>query len=41
MWVTKQGELWFGGEDHDRIDVLPEKKAYQPGEVAKFQEVAR
>ncbi|PZQ54885.1 MAG: alpha-2-macroglobulin, partial [Variovorax paradoxus] len=37
VWVTKQGELWFGGEDHDRIDVLPEKKAYQPGEVAKFQ----
>ncbi len=37
VWVTRQGELWFGGEDHDRIDVLPEKKAYQPGEVAKFQ----
>ncbi|WP_295536858.1 MG2 domain-containing protein [uncultured Pseudacidovorax sp.] len=37
VWVTKQGELWFGGEDNDRIDVLPEKKNYQPGEVAKFQ----
>lgn len=37
VWVTKQGELWFGGENHDRIDVLPEKKAYQPGDVAKFQ----
>ncbi|TPG22190.1 alpha-2-macroglobulin family protein [Variovorax guangxiensis] len=37
VYVTKQGELWFGGEDHDRIDVLPEKKNYQPGEVAKFQ----
>jgi len=37
VWVTRQGELWFGGEDHDRIDVLPEKKSYQPGEVAKFQ----
>lgn len=37
VYVTKQGELWFGGEDHDRIDVLPEKKSYQPGEVAKFQ----
>jgi uncharacterized protein YfaS (alpha-2-macroglobulin family) len=35
--VTKQGEIWFGGEDHDRMDILPEKKAYQPGEVAKFQ----
>jgi alpha-2-macroglobulin len=35
--VTKQGEIWFGGEDHDRMDILPEKKTYQPGEVAKFQ----
>ncbi|MDW5443637.1 MG2 domain-containing protein [Polaromonas sp. SM01] len=37
VYVTKQGELWFGGEDHDRMDVLPEKKSYQPGEIAKFQ----
>ncbi|MES2633389.1 MAG: MG2 domain-containing protein [Pseudomonadota bacterium] len=37
VWVTRQGELWFGGEDHDRIDLLPEKKAYQAGETAKFQ----
>ncbi|RYF36513.1 MAG: alpha-2-macroglobulin, partial [Comamonadaceae bacterium] len=37
VWVTRQGELWFGGQDHDRIDVLPEKKSYQPGETARFQ----
>jgi uncharacterized protein YfaS (alpha-2-macroglobulin family) len=37
VYVTKQGELWFGGENHDRIDLLPEKKTYQPGETAKFQ----
>ncbi len=37
VWVTRQGELWFGGENHDRIDVLPEKKAYQAGETARFQ----
>ncbi len=37
VWVTRRGELWFGGEDHDRIDLLPEKKSYQPGEVARFQ----
>ncbi len=37
VYVTKQGELWFAGEDHDRIDVLPEKKRYEPGEVASFQ----
>ncbi|MDB5848019.1 MAG: alpha-2-macroglobulin, partial [Rhodoferax sp.] len=35
--VTRQGELWFGGQDHDRIDVLAEKKSYQPGDTAKFQ----
>ena len=37
VYVTKQGELWFGGENHDRMDLLPEKKSYQPGDVAKFQ----
>nr|WP_229722475.1 MG2 domain-containing protein [Xylophilus rhododendri] len=37
VYVTRQGEIWFGGEDHDRIDVLPEKKSYQPGETARFQ----
>jgi uncharacterized protein YfaS (alpha-2-macroglobulin family) len=37
VWITRQGEVWFGGQDHDRIDVLPEKKSYQPGEVARFQ----
>jgi uncharacterized protein YfaS (alpha-2-macroglobulin family) len=37
VYVTRQGELWFGGEDHDRMDVLPEKKSYQPGDTASFQ----
>ena len=37
IWVTRRGELWFGGEDHDRIDVLPEKKSYAPGETARLQ----
>lgn len=37
VWVTRQGELWFGGENNDRIDLLPEKKAYAPGETAVFQ----
>jgi uncharacterized protein YfaS (alpha-2-macroglobulin family) len=37
VYVTKQGELWFGGDNHDRMDLLPEKKSYQPGEIAKFQ----
>ncbi|MBP7566381.1 MAG: alpha-2-macroglobulin, partial [Burkholderiaceae bacterium] len=37
VWVTRQGELWFGGQNNDRIDVLPEKKSYEPGETARFQ----
>ncbi len=37
VYVTHQGELWFGGEDHDRMDVLPEKKHYEPGETARLQ----
>jgi hypothetical protein len=37
VYITRQGELWFGGENHDRMDLLPEKKSYQPGETAKFQ----
>lgn len=37
VYVTRQGEMWFGGQDHDRIDLLPEKKSYEPGETAVFQ----
>ncbi|WDZ98442.1 MG2 domain-containing protein [Herbaspirillum sp. WKF16] len=37
VWVTGRGELWFDGENQDRIDILAEKKNYQPGETAKFQ----
>ena len=37
VWVTRQGELWFGGENHDRMDVLPEQKLYEAGDTARFQ----
>ncbi|WP_245253691.1 Ig-like domain-containing alpha-2-macroglobulin family protein [Paraburkholderia sp. LEh10] len=37
VWVTREEDLWFGGENTDRIDVLPEKTAYEPGETARFQ----
>ena len=36
IWVAG-GEWWVGGENADRMDLLPEKKRYQPGETAKFQ----
>lgn len=37
VWVTKQGELWFAQDNDDRIDLLPEKKRYEPGETARLQ----
>ncbi|MGB6053625.1 MAG: MG2 domain-containing protein, partial [Burkholderiaceae bacterium] len=37
LWVMRAGEVWFDGDNQDRIDILPEKKSYQPGETAKFQ----
>jgi alpha-2-macroglobulin len=36
-WVAEKEEWWFGVGDHDRIDLLPEKKQYEPGETAVFQ----
>lgn len=37
VWVAGKGEWWFEVGDHDRIDLLPEKKRYEPGEIATFQ----
>ena len=37
VWVTGQGELWFGGRNDDRMDVLAEKKTYQSGDTARLQ----
>ena len=37
VWVTRAGEVWFGSANDDRMDVLPEQRAYEPGQTAKFQ----
>ncbi|RZL11243.1 MAG: alpha-2-macroglobulin [Rubrivivax sp.] len=37
VWITKHGELWFSQDNDDRMDVLPEKKNYEPGETARLQ----
>ena len=37
VWVHGGDEAWFGGEDHDRMDVLAERKHYEPGEKARLQ----
>ncbi|MDP3540388.1 MAG: MG2 domain-containing protein [Azonexus sp.] len=36
-WITGGGDLWFTAGNQDRIDVIPEKKAYKVGETARFQ----
>lgn len=37
VWVTGSADLWFGGENDDRIDIIPLRKTWRPGEVAQFQ----
>jgi uncharacterized protein YfaS (alpha-2-macroglobulin family) len=37
VWVARGEPFWFEAEDGDRIDVLPEKRRYEPGETARFQ----
>ncbi|MBU3695941.1 alpha-2-macroglobulin [Dechloromonas sp.] len=36
-WVAGAGDLWFAAGNQDRIDVIPEKKSYAPGETARLQ----
>lgn len=37
VWVAGKDEWWFDVSNDDRMDVLPEKKRYEPGETAVFQ----
>ena len=37
VWVAGKESWWFNVSKDDRIDVLPEKKRYEPGETARFQ----
>ncbi|MEX8518566.1 MAG: alpha-2-macroglobulin [Leptothrix sp. (in: b-proteobacteria)] len=37
VWISGAGDLWFVAGNQDRIDVIPEKRSYQPGETAKLQ----
>ena len=36
-WVAGTGEWWFDMSDDDRMDVLPERKRYEPGDKAVLQ----
>jgi alpha-2-macroglobulin len=37
FWVAGRDEWVFDQANHDRIDLIPEKKRYEPGETARFQ----
>jgi hypothetical protein len=37
VWLAGEDEWWFGGDNGDRMDVIPEQKEYKAGETAKFQ----
>lgn len=37
VWVAGKEDGWFAQDDHDRIDLIPERREYQPGETARFQ----
>ncbi|MGC2445029.1 alpha-2-macroglobulin family protein, partial [Candidatus Binatus sp.] len=37
IFIPGNEREWFAGRDDDRIDFIPEKPAYEPGDVARFQ----
>jgi alpha-2-macroglobulin len=36
-YVVGKDEMWFDVSDSDRIDLIPDKRKYEPGETAVFQ----
>ncbi len=37
VWLAGDDDWWFGGDNGDRMDVVPEQTAYQSGETGRFQ----
>jgi len=37
VWVPDSRRWWFDVQDHDRMDLLPERRRYEPGETARLQ----
>lgn len=37
IFVAGNNDWWFDASDNDRIDLLPEKKRYEPGDKARLQ----
>ncbi|MES2441627.1 MAG: MG2 domain-containing protein [Pseudomonadota bacterium] len=37
VWLAGDDAWWFGGDNGDRMDLIPERQEYKAGETAKFQ----
>ncbi len=37
IYIPGESRMWFQARDEDRMDVIPEKHEYQPGDIARFQ----
>jgi alpha-2-macroglobulin len=37
VWLVGEDDWWFGGDNGDRMDLIPEAKAYPAKGIAKFQ----
>lgn len=37
FWVAGKDEWWFRQDNHDRMDLIPEQRRYEPGQTARFQ----
>lgn len=36
-WIADKGDWWFDASNDDRMDVVPERKRYEPGDKATLQ----
>src|SRR3546814_19863849 len=37
VWLAGDDDWWFGGDNGDRMDVIPEQPRYKAGDTARFQ----
>ncbi len=37
VWLAGEEDWWFGGDNGDRMDLVPEQLTYKSGETARFQ----
>ncbi|MES2055632.1 MAG: MG2 domain-containing protein [Pseudomonadota bacterium] len=37
VWLAGDDDWWFGGDNGDRMDLVPERTDYKAGETARFQ----